>query len=267
MVVEITPIYKPRENPVEDPMRIVALFSGGASAVPYMIGETYKVVGAISSDRKASGIGKLEKMGISVTVNDIHYFYGDGRDIRDMEIRKAYDRENLSITENWKPDVIACSGYMYFLTDVFLNAYPNRVLNVHPADLSILDESGKRKYTGDNAVKDAIEAGETFTRSTIHVMNNVVDGGSILGMSNRIPVGRKGYKEHQDLMKLACDGPAYREVLNLLSLGKFFTDSRNNVFIETYDSERNDIPAGLELPGNILFKQPQSYSSGSDESQ
>ncbi|MCD6477777.1 MAG: hypothetical protein J7K87_02115 [Candidatus Aenigmarchaeota archaeon] len=228
----IRQIFKPRENPVEEPMRIAVLFSGGASAVPFMIdGKKYEVVGAISSKNNAHGINKLEKYGIPVVSNDIHDFYGD-RPIKDMNIRKEYDRKTLSLIEDWEPNVIACSGYMYFLTSVFLNAFPNKVLNVHPADLSILDENGNRKYVGDNAVRDAMEAGERITRSTIHLMDEGEDHGPILYISDRLPVDGRTPEEQQELMKQKCDGPAYRKTLEMLSKGLYGIDEKNNVYLK-----------------------------------
>ena len=245
---EFYPIYEPKKDPVKNPMKVAVLFSGGASAVPYMVdGKTYEVVGAISSSKDASGIKKLEKMGIPVEVNDIHDFYREhsGNGMRDMRIRAEYDERTLAkmTCKLWLPDIIACSGYMYLLTDVFLDHYYNRILNVHPADLSI-KRNGKRKYTGDNAVRDAIEAGETSTRSTIHIMNDVVDGGPVLLMSDCLPVEGRNYRQQQELMKEACDGPAYKKTLEMLSTGKFSMDLKNNVFVKSYGSE-NDEYVGL----------------------
>lgn len=228
----IKPIFKPRKIPTKDPMRIVALFSGGASAVPFMIGETHKVVGAISSNKNASGIDKLKKYNIPVIVDDIHDFYGD-KSIEDMKIREEYDEKNLSIIEDesWEPDIIACSGYMYFLTSKLLDAFPNRVLNVHPADLSIL-ENGNRKYVGDNAVKNSIENGEKITRSTIHLMDKEEDHGPILYISDGLAVEDRTPGEQQELMKQKCDGPAYRKTLDMLSKGLYGIDEENNIYLK-----------------------------------
>jgi len=224
----IEPIFEPRE----EPMRIVAMFSGGASAVPFMTdGKKYKVIGAISSNKDASGMGKLKKYDIPVVVNDIHDFYDDNP-IKDMNIRKEYDKKTLSIVKNWEPDVIACSGYMYFLTPILLYAFPNRILNVHPADLSILDEKGNRKYVGDNAVEDAMEAGEKITRSTIHLMDEGEDHGPILYISDGLPIENRTPEEQQELMKRKCDGPAYKKALELLSEGLYGIDEANNIYLK-----------------------------------
>ncbi len=225
----LRPIYEPRSD---RKMRIVVLFSGGASAVPFMIGgEGYEVVGAISSNKNASGIKKVEELGIPVEVVDIHDFYGD-KPIRDMRIREAYDEKLLSIIKErkWEPDIIACSGYMYILTK-FLNEFPAKVLNVHPADLTI-KEGGKRKYKGSNAVEEQMKDGEKVTRSTIHIMDEKPDHGPILFVSEGLPIENRSPKEQQELMKEKCDGPAYRKALEMLSKGMFAIDSGKNVYVK-----------------------------------
>jgi len=222
-------IYEPRKD---RKMRIVVLFSGGASAVPFMVGgERYEVVGAISSNKNASGIKKVEKLGIPVEVVDIHDFYGD-KPIKDMKIRAAYDEKILSIIKEkkWEPDIIACSGYMFILTK-FLNEFPAKVLNVHPADLRI-KEGGKRKYTGSNAVAEQMKAGEKVTRSTIHIMDEKPDHGPILFVSEGLPIENRSPEEQQELMKEKCDGPAYRKTLKMLSKGMFAIDSDKNVYVK-----------------------------------
>ena len=225
----LKPIYEPRSD---RKMRIVVLFSGGASAVPFMAGGGgYEVVGAISTNKNASGINKLEKLGIPVEVVDIRNFYGD-KPITDMKIRETYDEKIISIIEKkkWEPDIIACSGYMYILTKKFLNRFPNKILNVHPADLSIM-KKGKRKYIGSHAVEDQIKAGEKITKSTIHIMDERADHGPILFISEGLPVENRSPKEQQELMKEKCDGPAYREALNMLSKGMFAIDSNKNIYV------------------------------------
>lgn len=243
---EVFPVYDPSEKKGGGKMKIAVLFSGGASAVPFMIGgKTYELVGAISSSKNASGIDKLHKLGIPVENNDIKEFYKNfSSSINDLDVRSAYDKKNISILEEkeWVPDLIACSGYMYILTDDFLDRYYNRIINVHPADLSKLDQNGKKKYTGDDAVRDAMEAGETSTRSTIHIMSDVVDGGPIICMSDELPVGDRTPYEQQELMKEKCDGPAYIKALRLLSEGRVFLDDKDNVYTKTYDSRTGEFP-------------------------
>jgi len=222
-------IYEPREG---RKMKVLVLFSGGASALPFMVGgERHEVIGGISSSKRARGIDRFRSLGIPVEVVDIHEFYA-GRPITDMQVRREYENKLLSVMEErgWEPDVVACSGYMYILTPLFLSRFPYRVLNVHPADLS-LEEGGRRKYTGLGAVRAQLEAGEKFTRSTVHLMTEEPDQGPILVISPPLPVDDRTPEEQQELMKVKCDGPAYREALRLLSEGRFALDERGRVYV------------------------------------
>ncbi|UCG95183.1 MAG: hypothetical protein JSV92_04020 [archaeon] len=232
-------IFEPRADPIEEPMRIAVLFSGGASGVPFMVGgETYKVVGAISSGENASGIKKIGNLNIPVRLNDIHKFYKEyDKPIKDMKVRDFYYDKDWEIIEeeDWLPDIIANSGHMYYNTPRFLNRLPNRFLNVHPAFLPLLGEDGKRKYTGDDAVTDAMNAGEKFTYSTIHIMDENVDGGPILYVSDSLPVGDRTPNEQQELMKEKCDGPAYKKTLDMLSRGLLGIDSEKNIYLKKGD--------------------------------
>ena len=232
---DLRPIYEPK---LGRKMRIVCLFSGGASSVPFMTGdERFEVVGAISSNKNAPGIERVRGLGIPVEVLDIHDFYG-GRHISDMKVREEYEERLCSIiaVKRWNPDLIACSGYMYVLTK-FLDRYPHRVLNVHPADLSIESE-GRRKYAGLNVVKAQIEAGEAVTRSTVHLMIEDVDHGPILCISDGLPVEGRSPEAQQELMKVRCDGPAYRKTLGLLAGGRLAIDPQKRVFVKTAEGWR-----------------------------
>jgi phosphoribosylglycinamide formyltransferase 1 len=222
-------IYEPSDRK----MRVVVLFSGGASAVSFMNdGKKYEIVGAISSNKAAPGIKRLKNMGVPVEILDIHDFYG-ARPIKDMGVRELFDEKLVSIIKEnaWSPDIIACAGYMYVLTAKFLNEFPNKVLNVHPADLNIR-ENGKRRYTGANVVKDQIAAGERVTKSSIHIMAEKVDDGPILCVSCGLLVENRAPNEQQELMKKKCDGPAYGKTLELLAEGRLAIDGENNIYLK-----------------------------------
>jgi len=123
---------------------------------------------------------------------------------------------------------------MWILTEPITGAYP--VINVHPADLAIEDDTGERRYIGADPVYDAIVAGETETRSTVHFVTPAVDAGSILVRSRPLPVHRDlvddldafdaegGIREyanaHQEWMKWEGDGPAIATALELIASGR-----------------------------------------------
>lgn len=232
--LEDRPAVLDPDQPAPDrPLAVIPLFSGGASGARYCeehdprFGEAYRFPVAISSDPEAPGIDRLDT---DVAVRDIHGFYADrDADITDMDVRRAYDRGLRELLDRYEPDVLMLSGYMYVVTDPLLRAY--HAINVHPADLRIT-EDGTRKYTGMDAVYDAIVAGEAETRSSVHFLTAGVDAGPLLTVSPPAPVHTAMVDElddeplrtyadvHQEWMKDRCDGPAFVTALHRLADGR-----------------------------------------------
>jgi hypothetical protein len=69
-----------------------------------------------------------------------------------------------------------------------LEAYPQRIVNLHDADLTIMDSEGRPRYRGLHSTYAAIAAGEPETRTTAHLVNGELDGGPVLFRSARFPV-------------------------------------------------------------------------------
>lgn len=209
------------------PKRITALFSGGASSLKYLLendrnyGITYKFVGAFSSKNGATGIALCRENGIPVKIIDFKDFSAQEPPGLDPQVKRERYFEAVSrVLAPFKSDLLILSGFMLIVTDPLLTEYKERILNVHPADLTITDQSGKRKYTGADAVTLALKAGETSTRSTVHVVTSGIDEGPIIALSDPLPV-EPGIdpKTHQERMKVACDGPAYARALEKLCKG------------------------------------------------
>lgn len=117
-------------------------------------------------------------------------------------------------------DFLILAGYMRLVKKPLLDAYPNRILNVHPADLQAVDERGRRKYTGANSVFDALSAGERKTRSTVIAVDEGMDTGRIICFgpwvtySQGEPVTRERARRHQEIQKKESDIPALQQALS-----------------------------------------------------
>jgi folate-dependent phosphoribosylglycinamide formyltransferase PurN len=130
-----------------------------------------------------------EKYGISYEFLDIRDFYRErGVKRTDLSIRPNYDRLVLKKLKKYMIDLIANAGYMSIMTPVLLNEYEGKIVNVHPADLRIMDNE-KRKYVGIHVVEEAILAGEKEIRSTTHIVREEVDHGEILLISEPVKIG------------------------------------------------------------------------------
>ena len=200
------PLYQPTANRL---MRVVAMFSGSASSLQYLIerdpnlGAKYQFAGAFTDKKNASGIELARSAKIPVEIHDYReYVSARSAKFSDMGVRDEYFREVADIVDQWKPDIIMQSGFMLITTISFLSHFKYRVLNVHPADLSILDDLSRRKYTGLHVVERALADGALETRSTVHIVTEGVDEGPIIVRSEPLPVepGTTATR-HQEKMK------------------------------------------------------------------
>ncbi len=69
-------------------------------------------------------------------------------------------------------DTVALAGYMRMVTPAFLNAFPQRVLNIHPTLLPA--------FPGTDAVRHVVEYGVRFSGCTVHFVSDVMDGGPVI---------------------------------------------------------------------------------------
>ena len=76
-------------------------------------------------------------------------------------------------------DVLALAGYMRLIGPATLAAFDGHILNTHPSLLPA--------FPGAHAVRDALAAGVAVAGATVHLVNEVVDGGSIL-LQEAVPV-------------------------------------------------------------------------------
>ncbi|HJW92013.1 MAG TPA: formyltransferase family protein [Thermoanaerobaculia bacterium] len=96
--------------------------------------------------------------------------------------RRDYDSDTASMLSALGIDAVLCLGYLYILTEPMLSAFPDRIFNVHDADVS------QRRYPGLHATRDAIVAGERVTRSSVHVVTAELDAGPVVAVSRDYPV-------------------------------------------------------------------------------
>ncbi|RLF56059.1 MAG: formyl transferase, partial [Thermoplasmata archaeon] len=194
----ITPIFDPDQ--AGRPMRVAAFMSGSGTNIKKLIelekqlkgqkGESPFEVVFVFSDR-SDGACAGEKIAqenalpyISYDTRAFHRLKGVKRTVltpEGLSARKEYDRVAKKLVQAFDIDVIALGGYMSFIT-------LERCVNVHPADLSILLPDGKRRFVGDNAVSDAILAGQSSLRASTLWTDQGVDTGPLLMVSDPIPV-------------------------------------------------------------------------------
>jgi phosphoribosylglycinamide formyltransferase 1 len=86
--------------------------------------------------------------------------------------REAYDRLLVAELESHRVDLVILAGYMRLLSGVFIRAFPDRILNIHPSLLPA--------FPGLDAQHQAFEHGVKFTGCTVHFVDEQLDAGPIV---------------------------------------------------------------------------------------
>jgi folate-dependent phosphoribosylglycinamide formyltransferase PurN len=266
--MKILPIYDPEKK--GRPMRVAAFMSGTGSNIIRLIehekklhreagGSPFEVVFIFSdrSDGSCQGEKIARENGIPYFSFDIRVYHrmrGLKRTVstaQGLSARKDYDRVAGSLTEAFDIDVKALGGYMSFIT-------LDRCINVHPGDLSLLDSSGKRKYVGDNAVLDAISAGESVLRSSTIWTDQGVDTGPLLMISQPLKVELpepiedllkqgerlvRAAKEHQNRLKKMGDWIIFPLTVEMIARGRFSMDDKKCLYVDG-----KPMPRGFPAP-------------------
>ena len=257
-------MYTKLYNPDKGQMQVAGLISGSGSNLIKIIEYELQLnqretkspyhVAVIFTDNAASNAVQIaSKYNLPVIVRDITSFY-KAKNVprRNMDVRAEYDTETVKALSPYNIEIAAFAGYMSIATASLIDAFLG--INVHPADLSIMSGE-KRKYTGDNAVKAAILAGERELRSTTHIIESKVDYGRILMISSPITVELpKNFDtnrdemliatvtENQSRLKKAADWIIFPKTLEFLAEGRFAEDDQRDLYLDN-----NPIPQGLRL--------------------
>jgi folate-dependent phosphoribosylglycinamide formyltransferase PurN len=177
------------------PLRVAVLCSHRAPGLVHVLGRDrnrgplYEIVCCVTSEATFAEEVRVERRGIPTIPHPIQAFYGVvGRPVRDLDARREYDERTVRKLAPFKPDLIVLSSYLYLLTEPMLEAFPNRIINIHHSDLLARRPDGGPRYPGLRAVRDAILAGEHETRASAHIVNEELDAGPVILRSWPFPV-------------------------------------------------------------------------------
>lgn len=128
-----------------------------------------EVVCVISNKADAFGLQRAAKHGIPA----IHLNY------REFAGRPEYDTALVQTLREHQVELVILAGFMRIVTPVLLDAFPNRVMNIHPALLPA--------FPGLDAQKQALEYGAKVSGCTVHFVDAGTDTGPII-LQSVVPV-------------------------------------------------------------------------------
>lgn len=189
------------------PLNIAVLLSGSGTNLQAIIDAiaagtlNARIVHVVSSRPDAYGIERAQAAGIPVTVlNRDEYADREAADARIVETLQAAGAE-----------YVVMAGYMRMVTPVMLNAFPDRVLNLHPALLP--------SFKGAHAIQDAFEAGVKVTGVTVHFANEEYDKGPIVAQC-AVPVREGDTLDALEERIHGVEHELYPEVLRWIAAGR-----------------------------------------------
>lgn len=154
--------------------RIAVLVSGGGTNLQALIDaresgllKNGALALVVSSKADAFALDRAKRAGIPAETVERTAFAS----------REAYEEKLLSVLAAYRIDLIVLAGYMLILSAAFVSHYPDRTLNVHP---SLIPAHCGKGYYGLRVHEAVLAAGETVTGATVHMVNEVPDGGRIL---------------------------------------------------------------------------------------
>ncbi|HEY4088091.1 MAG TPA: phosphoribosylglycinamide formyltransferase [Bryobacteraceae bacterium] len=125
---------------------------------------------------------------------------------RGME-RETYDKLVIDELRTHEVELVCLAGFMRLLSSSFIQAFPNRVLNIHPSLLP--------SFPGLDAQRQALEHGVKITGCTVHVVDEFLDSGPIL-IQSAVPVLDTDTVESLSARVLAQEHVIYSKAIQLL---------------------------------------------------
>lgn len=171
-------------------------------------GEISAKVGVVISDKEnAYALERAKK----------HNIPGYFVDFKSFPSKKEYEKKILEILKEHNVELVILAGYMKIVGETLLSAYPNRIMNIHPALLP--------SFPGLEAWKQAIEYGVKISGVTVHFVDEGMDTGPII-LQAAVPVYEEDTPQtllsriHQEEYKI------YKKAIQLFAEGRLKIEGR-----------------------------------------
>lgn len=152
-------------------LKIGVLISGGGSNLQAVIDQVHnktgEIVVVISNKAEAYGLTRAAQAGIATEI------------VQDAKNRSASDfnQRMVDILMQKKVDLVVMAGYMKIVPPSFIEAFPNKIINIHP---SLIPSFCGEGFYGMRVHQAVYDYGVKVTGATVHFVNEEADGGPII---------------------------------------------------------------------------------------
>ena len=172
----------------------------------------------ISNRENAAGIEKARGRGIAAEVIPS----------RGLE-REPYDKLVIAALAEKKVELVCLAGYMRLLSPVFVAAFRNRILNIHPSLLPA--------FPGLESQRQALEHGAKFSGCTVHFVDENLDAGPII-LQSAVPIRDDDTPETLSERVLREEHRIYTEAVRIVLEGRYKIEGRRVLLTSAKDPEK-----------------------------
>lgn len=155
-------------------VRVAVLVSGGGTNLQAILDaqkngiiKSGKIALVLSSKENAYALERAKNAGVTAEVCARKMYAS----------REEYDKALISVLKRHNIDIIVLAGFMCILGQEFIAAYENKIINVHP---SLIPSFCGEGFYGLAVHEAALAKGVKVTGATVHLVNEIPDGGKIL---------------------------------------------------------------------------------------
>lgn len=165
-----------------------------------------RIVAVIANEPGAQALKRARRHGLpSFLINH-----------RDFKSRPDFEQALIEGIDRQGADLVCLCGFMRILTSSFIDHYPGRIINIHPA---LLPKFGGRGFYGHRVHQAVLAAGEKESGCTVHLVDAQVDHGPII-LQRRVPVHPGDTPESLARRVLAEEHLAYPHAIAMLAEGR-----------------------------------------------
>ena len=155
-------------------LRIAVLVSGGGTILQAIIDAIAagkitdtEIAAVISNNRNAYALERAKQAGIKDIVVSP----------KDFETRDVFNENLLKILQEVNPDLIVLAGYLVVIPEIVIDAFENRIINIHPSLIPAFCGTG---YYGLKVHEAALKRGVKVVGATVHFVDKGTDTGPII---------------------------------------------------------------------------------------
>ena len=155
-------------------LRIAVLVSGGGTNLQAIIDAIAagkitdtEIAAVISNNKNAYALERAKQAGIKDTVVSP----------KDFETREVFNENLLKTLQEVNPDLIVLAGYLVVIPEIVIDAFENRIINIHPSLIPAFCGTG---YYGLKVHEAALKRGVKVVGATVHFVDKGTDTGPII---------------------------------------------------------------------------------------